>query len=199
MAHKIPIGNTRNVSPPEQPLLFCPNCGARAVPEGDFCPMCGHREGEPVVRYMPPQQTMASSAPVQASPPIIQEVSPLPSYLQKNPRLAFLLALIPGLFTIMGLGHFYGKRTGRGVILLLIGFFPGLLAWISLSMIFTETDYEPIIYAITSMVIWALFASLLLWSAFDASKQARRFNMLPPEKLLRREGNGNEGFRKTRI
>jgi hypothetical protein len=200
MAHKIQVGNVNNVPSTQQPLIFCPNCGARAVPEGEFCPMCGHRDGQPVMRFMPPPQTVAPPPSIPAPPPVVEERSPLPSYLQKSTKLAFFLAFLPGLFCIMGLGHFYAKKVIKGVILLVIGFFPGLLAWVSLFMVFTETKYEISVYIIMTMFLWAIFAALLLWSAFDASKQVRKFNALPPEKLLRsKDGLSDGGFRKSRF
>ena len=185
IAHKIPVSNAGSNPPPQQPVLFCPNCGARDVPYSEFCPMCGHRAGQPVVRYIPPQPIVAPQPPVQGPPPIVQEVSPLPSYLQKSARLAFLLAFVPGFFCIIGLGHFYTKRIVKGIILLFVGFFVGTFAWVSLSMVFTESRFETIAYVITAMVFWAIFMAILLWSAFDASKQAKKYNALPPAKVSR--------------
>jgi TM2 domain-containing membrane protein YozV len=152
------------------------------------------------MRFMPPPQTVAPPPSIPAPPPVVEERSPLPSYLQKSTKLAFFLAFLPGLFCIMGLGHFYAKKVIKGVILLVIGFFPGLLAWVSLFMVFTETKYEISVYIIMTMFLWAIFAALLLWSAFDASKQVRKFNALPPEKLLRsKDGLSDGGFRKSRF
>jgi hypothetical protein len=42
-AHKIPVGNVSSAPTTKTPLLFCPNCGARTIPGGEYCPMCGHR------------------------------------------------------------------------------------------------------------------------------------------------------------
>ena len=182
-ARKIPVEPAPN--------LFCPNCGAQASPSNEFCPMCGHKSGAPVARYAP---TYAPPPP--PAPPQVQERSPLPTYMQKSPRLAFLLALIPGMFCIMGLGHFYVRKRARGLVLLIVGFFLGLLAWVSLSMVFSESEYDPIIYLITTMIFWAPFIAILLWSAFDASKQATKFNLLPPEGVLRQAPeSGGPGYK----
>ena len=44
------------------------------------------------------------------------------------------------------MGHFYSRMIAKGVIPLLIGFFPGSLAWVSFFMIFAEMEYEIIVY-----------------------------------------------------
>jgi hypothetical protein len=175
----------RKIAVAPAPTLFCPNCGAQASPSNEFCPMCGHKAGAPVTRYMPsyasPQPSTAPNAP------LVQEKSPLPSYMQKSPRLAFMLALIPGIFCIMGLGHFYVRRMVKGFVLLVVGFFIGLFSWVILFMAFTETEYEPAVYAIAAMIFWAPFIAVLLWSAFDAFKQAQKFNLVPPEGIIKQD------------
>ena len=95
-----------------------------------------------------------------------------------------MLAFLPGLFCIMGLGHFYTKRITKGFILLFVGFFAGLFAWVGLSMVFTETRFDTISYVFTAMIFWAIFLAILLWSAFDASREAKKYNAMPPANLL---------------
>jgi hypothetical protein len=155
------------------PPMFCPSCGASAVKEYDFCPHCGHKFGMPVARY---QQVVIAPPPEVIEPPRPEPESKLPSYLQKNPRLAFLLGLLPGAFCIMGLGHFYTKRYVKGVVLLFVGFFLGAFAYVALFEAFTPNEYGLTVNLFTAVILAAPFVAVLLWQAFDASNQAKRFN-----------------------
>jgi hypothetical protein len=95
---------------------------------------------------------------------------------RKSPTAAFVYALVPGTFCIMGIGHFYTRRRLRGAFLLAIGFVLGLLAWASVFGVVAHMEDAFLDYFVVSLLFVVPFAALLSWSAFDAAKQARLFN-----------------------
>ena len=123
-------------------LGYCPFCGALVESHWDYCQECG--------RYLRG----------------LSEVSETPIYplKEKDPMIALLLALIPGLFGIWGIGHFYVEEFGKGVLLLFLGL---ILAFIMLLNIICG-----LVILIVGFFIW-------LWQAYDAYSIAKETQISP--------------------
>ena len=90
-----------------------------------------------------------------------QQYSP-PRARRKDPLIAVLLAIIPGLFGIWGLGHIYVGQTQRGVQLLITG--------IVITVLLLATYYFWfLIFTLVCMVILALAWFLIfVWQSYEA-------------------------------
>lgn len=84
--------------------------------------------------------------------------TPVPLEGRKDPTIALLLALVPGLFGIWGIGHFYVGDFTKGILLLFGGIFLGII------MILTFFCW--IIILIIGFFIW-------IWQAYDAYSIAK--------------------------
>jgi TM2 domain-containing membrane protein YozV len=136
-------------------LPFCPNCG-RAVNAADaFCPSCGYN-------------LKAVSIP---------KPQPAVPLEHKSPGIAAVLALVPGFFGLMGIGHIYVGRLGRGIALLIVGIILGFLSWGSFILGFVT-------FGIT-FIFWIIFAIILfilwIWQTYDAYNLAKQFNRIVEE------------------
>ncbi|HUV24550.1 MAG TPA: hypothetical protein VMW26_03880 [Methanomassiliicoccales archaeon] len=113
-----------------------PFCGAFVESHWDYCQKCGkYLRGLPNV----------SETPVNA-------------WRKKNPMIALLLALIPGLSGIWGIGHFYVGEFGKGILLLFLGI---ILAFIM------------ILNVICGLVILIIGFFIWLWQGYDAYSIAK--------------------------
>jgi TM2 domain-containing membrane protein YozV len=117
-------------------LSYCPCCGAFVENHWDYCQKCG--------KYLRG----------------LLNVSETPVYVgrKKDPMIALLLALIPGLFGIWGIGHFYVEEFGKGILLLFLGL---ILAFIMILNIICG-----LIILIIGFFIW-------LWQGYDAYSIAK--------------------------
>lgn len=118
-------------------MPYCPSCGSVVEVGWRFCRYCGQDQGAPSTAYRPPMETIGA----------------------KDPIVALLLALIPGLFGIWGIGHFYVDAVSRGIVLLVVGISLAIFLLLSLSIL-------SLFVLIVGFVIW-------LWQAYDAYQIAR--------------------------
>lgn len=77
-----------------------------------------------------------------------------------------VLAALPGIFGLVGIGHIYLGRVERGVVLLVVGL---LLAVPGTALAFTAP-----VLGLPLLLI--LFVPLWVWSIFDARNICRRYN-----------------------
>jgi hypothetical protein len=147
-------------------MPLCPKCGKEFQTEVTFCPSCGHN-----LKQAPP-----------AKPTLPLE--------QKNTGVAAVLASVFGFFGLMGIGHIYVGRIGRGIILLIAGIILHALTWgsfiiglVSLGLIgaiiplkypFELGFIGAIIFAIILFVLW-------IWQTYDAYNLAKIFNRIIQE------------------
>lgn len=117
-------------------MSYCPYCGAYVESNWAYCQKCG--------QYLRG----------------LLEVSQTPVYIgrKKDPMIALLLALVPGLFGIWGIGHFYVGEFGKGILLLGLGIF---LAFIMILSI------------ICGLVILIIGFFIWLWQGYDAYSIAK--------------------------
>jgi hypothetical protein len=130
--------------------------------EARFCDQCGHSLSEPgtarkVRSNYPPSEPQLPSAPVTS---------------RASPMIAAILALGPGLFGLMGLGHIYVRALAKGLVLLIIGAVLGLFTWVLIIDLFllSPLDMGPngagLIGAVSLFSL--IFFPLWLWQAYDA-------------------------------
>jgi hypothetical protein len=155
-------------------IRFCSSCG-KELPHDNvaYCPNCGVAN------------TVSASVhqgPVQQSPVFVQAP-------YKSPGTAMLIALIAGIFGLLGIGHIYVGKLRRGILLLIGGLaLMGLVAACMFSynadMIYARYGYYSdndnsaggllFLGIIFSLSYFALF----VWQILDVRSSARKFNDL---------------------
>jgi len=83
--------------------------------------------------------------------------------MRKDPTLACLLNLL-----LVGIGHIYLGRMGKGLVILAMGIVLGMFVWV----------------AIFPLIIWAMF---------DAYSTARRMNLSPGKAVADKSEMRKEG------
>lgn len=116
---------------------MCSECGKEVPDDMDFCPYCGSNKGFVVMgqnggfsftclscgaSYNPGDAYCGSCGTALPSTDNLRV--PMPT-MRKNGMAAFLLALIPGLFNVFGLGHLLMRSYARGAMFLVIS----LVVW----------------------------------------------------------------------
>lgn len=137
-------------------MPYCQKCGAQVSENAKFCKVCGFQ-----IQSVPPlTETQASSPLGTTSPPIERNQVSVGS---KSLSTALLLAILPGLIGIWGIGHFYLGRATRGIVILLAGLFIGVIA------VFVSFITFGIGLPIGTLVLagWALES----WDAYRIAKQ----------------------------
>ncbi|MBI4312433.1 MAG: zinc ribbon domain-containing protein [Chloroflexi bacterium] len=126
-------------------MMYCSKCGAQVAPGSRFCSGCG--------------ASIADGAGLHT-----QQGARLP---RKDPAVAALLASLPGLFGLLGIGHIYVGQTGKGVAWLIAG-----IILVFLGFVFAIT----IIGLLIAIPIW--IAGFIIWIVliFGAHSAARKFN-----------------------
>lgn len=120
-------------------MPFCKNCGAHYAEGTGTCGNCG---------------SALESA-----------ISPSVAGLRKSASVALLLAGLVGVL-FMGVGHFYLRRMGRGVVFLLSGILTGILFFVAMVGAFFTIG---IAFGIVRLSIW-------IWQMRDALKLTKRYN-----------------------
>jgi len=151
-------------------LRYCPRCGGQIRREARFCDQCGYNLAGPStarrvrVDYQPVQ-------PQQPSAPVTSHASPL---------VAAILALGPGFFGLMGLGHIYVRSLAKGLVLLVVGAVLGLFTWVLIfGLLLSPTSFAGGDLDTTGLIgatlLFALiFFPLWLWEAYDAYSIAKK-------------------------
>lgn len=162
-------------------MRYCPRCGGQVRERARFCDQCG------VSLYGP---STARKVMVDKAPRERMEVSVVQDH-HHDPMIAVALALGPGFFGLMGLGHIYVGRLAKGLVIMAVGVVLGILTWVPIigvsllspSDLGPETDVGALFTAIG--VFGMIFFLLWLWQAYDAYSIARRVQprseaILPP-------------------
>ncbi len=151
--------------------MYCSRCGG-PLPEGaKFCPHCQAPVGNP------------AGGPV-AAPTSGQPYGPVyPMHSQKDLGVTAILALIPGFFGIMGIGHLYVGKVARGIITLIVGLV--LIPLFFLSFLFIPmmalggprtVGIGIVTFFILIIIGIAAWIGLLIWQTFDSYNLAKEYN-----------------------
>jgi TM2 domain-containing membrane protein YozV len=103
----------------------------------------------------------------------------------KSPRLAMILAGVPGLLGVMGIGHIYMGKYLKGFILLILGGFLALLSLASIILVFMPDEFSLGAKVVTAAIMSAPFLGLFLWQLFDAPKPTSSRPVQDPNGYLR--------------
>lgn len=131
----------------------CPNCGSEVTPNSQLCPYCGAAQSS--------STTLATSAPPLSRGVIVQ---------YKSPGIAVVLALVFGIFGLMGIGHIYVGRVSKGLFLFIIGVILGVLTWGSFFTGFVTFGF------VASALFGLMLFVLCVWQIYDAYVLANLFN-----------------------
>ncbi len=132
----------------------CPNCGREVSLNSQFCPYCGAAQTKTPSTNADPSQTRSV---------IVQ---------YKSPGVAVVLALILGVFGLMGIGHIYVGKVSKGLSLLIIGGILGILTWGSFITGFVTFGFG---FAVSVLFGFILFV-LWVWQIYDVYALANLFN-----------------------
>lgn len=86
--------------------------------------------------------------------------------------MAALLALLPGIFGIMGIGHIYVGKFRRGMLILAVGLLLNFLTWASFTLsmrMFGFGFMASFLFGIVLLVVW-------VGQVFDAYRLAGVYN-----------------------
>lgn len=154
-------------------MRYCPKCGEQIRQQARFCDQCGYS-------LSGPSTARKVRVDYQATRP---RQIPTPEVSDTNPWIPAILALGPGLFGIMGLGHIYVKSRSKGLVLLVVGAVLGSVTWVLIVGLFflSPLDMGPdgggLIAAVGMLSI--VFFPLWLWQAYDAYSIAKNTQPSP--------------------
>lgn len=116
-------------------MPFCPRCGKEVTEDMNICPYCGYQ--------------------LKGAPATAQTPTSTVSYGTKNPGIAALLSIIPGI------GQIYAGRLVRGLLFLFLGL--------------------PIAAVLAALFWWTIIALFLpfafwVWNMFDAYNLCVQYN-----------------------
>lgn len=94
----------------------------------------------------------------------------------KNNGLAFLIAIIAGVFGFCGIGHIYIGKVLRGVLIMFIGWIPfGIGILVFLAEFISQND--PMMQGLDlSMIFGIVYVIMWIIQALDANRLAKKYN-----------------------
>lgn len=125
-------------------MLFCSNCGKEVTAEANFCWSCGKG-----LKALGPSKDTSYS-----------------NNEHVNPRIALLLALVPGIFSLMGFGHIYAGKVARGIAIFGMGIL--LSAIIPGNPLFIPSLFW------SNILLLPVMLALMAWQAYNAYSLARK-------------------------
>jgi Predicted nucleic acid-binding protein, consists of a PIN domain and a Zn-ribbon module len=112
-------------------MYICPECNSEVPSDSDFCQVCGRmvKKFSPSSDDSPVTEKICITCGNELLPndlfcrkcgtPITKfQISAFKPSLTKRGKIGLMLALIPGLFNVFGLGHFFFKKWSRGAMFL---------------------------------------------------------------------------------
>ncbi len=90
----------------------------------------------------------------------------------KSPGVAAVLALVLGVFGLMGIGHIYVGRLGRGISLLIVGIILGGITWGSFFLGIVTLGLGFVAAAFFGLILLILW----IWQTYNAYTLAKEFN-----------------------
>jgi hypothetical protein len=120
-------------------LKECPDCHASIDFVGRYCPRCG--------RTLRPVKIDGSSV---------------------RPLAALIFGIIPGMFSIWGVGHFFAGSANKGFLFFCMGLFMAIVAPVTI-FLFSNNIGDLIFWAIIGAIVWVI---LWLYQSVDAYWEA---------------------------
>ena len=118
-------------------MPYCPKCGREVTEDMNVCPYCGN--------------------PLKILPTSPQAPTSTVAYSTKNPGIAALLSIIPGL------GQIYAGRIVRGLLFLFFG--------IPVAAILAALFWWTIVALFLPLIFW-------IWNIFDAYSLCMQYNRI---------------------
>lgn len=146
------------VSPSQEAMKYCVQCGRASGMDIDFCPNCGRvfdaskTETTLVQTPNPYQKPLEEPMRTFQGPPVAPPWSER-TVVAKSPDKAFKLALVLGFLGVMGVGHLYLGRIAHGLVFLFVGGFFALLSLASWIASLGMTEYSIGIRVFTALLI----------------------------------------------
>ena len=152
---------------------YCSNCGERLenlnydTEEIKKCPNCGIDLLQ-TAAYITPKASIVDQLPY------------------KSPGTAALIAFIGGIFGLLGIGHIYIGKIGKGIGILIAGIIIAALLVITIMvgimgpmvgmgpMMMMDPNQMPLI--ILPFILGISYLILWIWQIFNARKIAKKFN-----------------------
>jgi len=153
---------------------FCSNCGESLDQESTICSKCG------IDLQQQQQQQVGSTT---QNRPIVDQLP------YKSPGTAALIAFIGGIFALLGLGHIFVGKIGKGFGILVSGIIiyvlfvimaislPGMLLLGLVESSTGDASSGGIIF-IVMFILGIAYLVFWIWQIFNARKLARKFNEL---------------------
>lgn len=167
----------------------CPRCGRKCDVTMLFCPQCGTdldssrstgvaKEAGGMLTSEPSYDGYMRSP---QAPPSYDATPYAPQYLPngggrhedlrgKDPRLAFMLGLIPGFLGFMGVGHIYMGRVAKGLVILVVGGILAIFSLVAITTVLEPSEFDLEVRLITAAIFSIPFLLLHIWQVFDAPK-----------------------------
>jgi hypothetical protein len=151
---------------------FCSNCGESLDQESKKCSKCG-------IDFQQQQQVEHP----------ISNTSIVDQLPYKSPGTAALIAFIGGIFALLGLGHIFIGKIGKGFGILVSGIIIYVLfvimaislpVMLLLGLVESFTGYAGSggIIFIIMFILGIAYLVLWIWQIFNAKKLAKKFNEL---------------------
>lgn len=149
-------------------MVPCPRCQYENAPDARFCSNCG--------QALQPAQGGAAPAPPPYEPRYGPPYAAQGQYsmaMQKEPGIAAIIALVGGLFGLMGLGHIYVGLVARGLIIMVCG----IALWaLSIASFFLGIITIGGGLWVLGFVLVIISFALLIWQTYDAYRAAMDYN-----------------------
>jgi zinc-ribbon domain len=150
---------------------FCSNCGESLDQESKKCSKCGIDFQQQQVEHPISNTSIVDQLPY------------------KSPGTAALIAFIGGIFALLGLGHIFIGKIGKGVGILVSGIIIYVLfvimaislpVMLLLGLVESFTGYAGSggIIFIIMFILGIAYLVLWIWQIFNAKKLAKKFNEL---------------------
>ena len=138
-------------------MPFCNNCGAEVSETAIFCKACGFK----IQAAKPITEKPVSPLAEKSMPSIAGNTTPS---VGKSMSTVLLLAILPGLVGVWGIGHFYIGRPLRGIAFLVPGLF---LDVVSIAIITVTLGIAAPFIIWLPLIGWGLES----WDAYNLAKK----------------------------
>ena len=146
-------------------VKYCPECGEKVREGSKFCGSCGKE----LIKMSDESNEEISKIKEPESETLLPKLTKIGF---KSPMIAAGLAAVLGFFGVLGIGHIYISKLGRGIVLLISGLMLESILWYIPLKFFSSHYLGPsdlmILYltGIISLSVW-------VWQTYDAYTLAK--------------------------